>query len=63
MKCPNCSGIVREVDTLDSEYFGNKYYDTVEGICSKCGKIWRWKEVYTFDHYEDIEGIEIDGHL
>ena len=63
MKCPNCGGIVRAVDTLDSEWGCDKYYDTVEGTCPDCGKSWRWVEVFTFDHYENIEGIEINDHL
>lgn len=63
MKCPICEGIVRAVNTLDSEWNCGKYYDTVEGTCPDCGKSWRWIEVFTFDHYENIEGIEIEDHL
>ena len=63
MKCPNCGSYVRAIDTLDSEYSNGQYYDNVEGTCSDCGKSWRWIEVFTFDHYEDVEGIEIDDHF
>lgn len=63
MKCPICGGTVRAVDTLDSEWELGRYYDTVEGTCPDCGKSWRWVEVYTFDHCQDVEGIEIDDHL
>ncbi len=63
MKCLNCGNEVYAVDTLDSEWELGRYYDTVEGTCPNCGKSWRWVEVYTFDHCEDVEGIEIDDHL
>ena len=63
MKCPNCDGIVRAVDTLDSEWELGRYYDTVEGTCPDCGKSWRWVEVYTFDHCGQIEEIKENDHL
>lgn len=63
MKCPVCEGIVHAVDTLDSEWDHGKYYDKVEGTCPNCGKSWRWVEVFTFDHYEDVEEIKNDDHL
>lgn len=63
MKCPNCGGIVRAVDILDSEWELGRYYDTVEGTCPDCGKSWRWVEIYTFDHCEQIEEIKENDHL
>lgn len=63
MTCPNCKNEVYAVDTVDTEYLGNSYYDTVEGVCQTCGKIWRWIEVFTFDHVENIEEIEENDHL
>lgn len=63
MKCPICGGIVRAVDTLDSEWELGRYYDTVEGTCSDCGNSWQWIEVYTFDHEEGIRPINLDDHL
>lgn len=63
MKCPNCGGTVRAVDTLDSEWELGRYYDTVEGTCPDCGKSWRWVEVYTFDHVADIKPINVNDHL
>lgn len=64
MKCPNCScSDLYAINTLDTEYYHGAYYDMVEGTCPHCGKSWQWVEVYTFDHYEDMEGIEIDGHF
>ena len=63
MKCPNCGGIVRAVDTLDTEYFNGSYYDAVEGTCPDCGKSWQWVEIFTFDHVEDVRPINVDDHL
>ena len=63
MKCPNCGEVVRAIDTLDSDYYGDSYYDSVEGTCPNCGKSWRWLEVFTFDHCEQIEEIKENDHL
>lgn len=63
MTCPNCKNEVEIVDTVDTECFGNFYYDIVEGVCHTCGKLWRWTEVFSFDHVENIEEIEENGHL
>lgn len=63
MKCPNCGNEIYVVDVLDSDCYDNSYYDSVEGTCSNCGKSWRWVEVFTFNHYEDIEEINENDHL
>ena len=63
MKCPVCEGIVRAVDTLDSEWDHGKYYDRVEGTCPDCGKSWRWIEVYSFERIINIEPIDSNDHL
>lgn len=64
MKCPNCGcSNLRAEDTLDTEYYKGSYYDVVDGTCPDCGKSWRWVEVFTFDHYEDIIELNINDHL
>ena len=63
MKCPNCGDFVRAVDTLDSQWCYNRYYDSVEGACPTCGKMWRWTEVYTFAHVIDVQEINPNDHL
>ena len=63
MKCPNCGDFVRAVDTLESEWIDNEYYDTVEGACPTCGKIWQWEEVYSFNRDYDIREINPNDHL
>ena len=55
MNCPNCGDFVNAIDTLDTEYCGNKYYDRVVGVCPTCRTTWRWIEVYEFTRCEDIE--------
>ena len=63
MKCPNCGEFVRAVDTLDTEWCYNAYYDQVEGTCPSCGRSYRWVEVYTFERYENIHEINPNDHL
>ena len=64
MKCPNCGcPDLRVVDTFDSEWDCDKYYDTVEGTCPDCGKSWRWTEVYSFEREINIEPIDPNDHL
>lgn len=63
MFCPNCNNYVGASDTIDTEWCDNKYYDNVEGVCPKCGKMWNWTEVYIFDHDEDVHEINENNHL
>ena len=63
MICPNCKDIVRATDTIDTEWYDNKYYDLVEGTCPNCGKRWSWTEVYIFDYDTDIREINENNHL
>lgn len=62
MKCPNCGNEIYAIDTLDNDCSGDSYFDFVEGTCRNCGKSWRQIEVFTFDHYEDIEEIKENDH-
>ena len=63
MKCPICGNEIYEIENCYSDYGYNSYYDHMEGTCSNCGKSWRWIEVFTFDHIEQIEEIKENGHL
>lgn len=64
MKCPFCGcPDIFATATIDTEFFDNAYHDIVEGTCPDCEKSWQWIEVFTFDHYENIEGIKINDHL
>ena len=64
MKCPNCGCFnLHAFEVLETDYDHGAYRDTVEGTCPDCGKSWRWVEVFTFDHCEDIEEIKNDDHL
>ena len=64
MRCPYCHSFdLRATNFLDSEYAYGFYYNVVEGTCPDCGKSWRWVDVFTLDHYENIEEIETNDHL
>lgn len=64
MKCPNCDySNLRVIGNLGPVYINSSYHNIVEGTCSNCGRFWGWTEVFTFDHYENIEEIETDDHL
>lgn len=63
MKCPNCGNEIYATNTFDSDCYGDSYCDYVEGTCSNCGKSWRWLEIFTFDHYEEVEEIKENDHL
>lgn len=60
MNCPNCGTYIYTTELLDSEFESNCYYDFVEGRCPKCGKIYDWTEVYTFNRIEDVEEVRPD---
>jgi len=63
MTCPNCGGFVSAVDTLDTEYYNDSYYESVEGVCPDCGTAWQWVEVFTFNRVEDVKPINVNDHL
>lgn len=63
MKCPNCGAEVKATDTINTEWYHNKYYDYVEGTCEYCESSFTWTEVYTFSHDEDITQIDPNDHL
>ena len=63
MKCPNCGKFIEATETIDNEYFNGKYYDTVEGTCLNCGKMYSWIEVFNYSHDEDIQEINPNDHL
>lgn len=63
MNCPNCDTYIYDVDSIDTEFESNCYYDSVVGHCHKCGKTYRWVEVFKFDRVENVEEINPDEHL
>lgn len=62
MKCPNCGNEIYESEIFYTDCCDNSYYDRMEGTCSNCGKSWRWIEVFTFDHIEEVEEIKENDH-
>ena len=54
-ECTKCGTDLEFDDTIDT------YADSVivifyeVGHCSKCGKKYKWRDVYNFSHFEDLE--------
>lgn len=63
MKCPNCGNEFYATDSIDTEYYDNKYYESVFGRCPNCRKAYKWKEVYVFSYEENICEVDKDDHL
>lgn len=61
-RCPHCDVMLEFDDSLDSEYDGGKYIDTIIGHCPVCEKSFRWKEVYLYDRVEEVEEMEHENH-
>ena len=59
-KCPHC-GKELEYDEL-IDHYGD--YDTCSDIwfgwCPSCARKYRWIEVFTFSHYEQLEEEELE---
>ena len=52
MKCPNCGNSnLSAAYTLDTEYWDNAYYDTVNGVCPDCGKSKMWQRKKVKGHH------------
>ena len=60
MKCPNCGETITNSETLNTEWYHNKYYDYLAGTC-ECGKIYTWTEVYEYVRDEDI--VEVNDYI
>ena len=54
-ECTKCGTDLEFDDTIDT------YADSVSiicyevGHCSKCRKTYKWRDVYNFSHFEDLE--------
>lgn len=60
MDCPNCDTYIYGAELENSNWQESTYYDFMIGRCPKCGKIYRWVEVYPLSHFEDIEEVQPD---
>lgn len=58
MRCPNCYEWISDAYTHEEEYYDLTYYSTMIGTCSKCGKKYKWTEVFTFDDIIEVEEME-----
>ena len=58
MRCPHCSRVLDNVDTYDTVWENNTYYDYCMGECIPCNKKYEWVEVFTFNRIEDVKEIK-----
>lgn len=56
MEC-TCGGTIEPWEMLDSDIIGNEEWIEVQGECERCGKRYKWDEVYVFDRFENLEEI------
>lgn len=61
VKCPHCKVELINTDSINSEYAGDSYFDSMIGECPECKKVFRWTEQYKFfgisEFEEDEEGV------
>lgn len=57
--CPNCKTVdLYWDDAYDMEYDAEVIITKNYGTCPKCGKEFRWKEIYIWHSNEDLEEIK-----
>lgn len=52
--CPHCDCDLEIDDCFDIEYDSRTNISCWKGHCTECGKNFRWKEIYLFDHIENL---------
>lgn len=57
IECPHCDEPLENIEAIDTQFWGNTYYDFCVGECPHCGKQFRWTEVYEFTEVRDIEEV------
>lgn len=56
--CPKCGEIIEQFDIIDREDTDDEMYDLIlVGECPKCGRQYRWHEVYRFYGVDKLEEI------
>lgn len=60
--CPHCDHDLFIDDSTDIEYDSGKNISYWVGHCPECGKNFRWKEIYLFDHIEDLVEDDTNGN-
>lgn len=54
-ECLECKVELEFDDTVDTYADGDIVIFYEIGHCPKCGKKYKWKDVYNFSHFEDLE--------
>lgn len=57
MNCPHCQAWVMPDAMGDYDCDGTTVWIETEGTCPRCGKHWKWFEVYTFSNTTEIEEV------
>ena len=55
--CPNCGHELIGDDTYDYSVDISAFSEYVVGHCENCNKEYRWVNIFTFSHVEDIEEV------
>ena len=55
MKCPKCSDEIVYENSYEEEYRGDVCINYCHGYCTACNTNYKWKEIYEYSHYKDLE--------
>ena len=55
VECPYCKVELIDIESVDSELYGDSYFDHMLGDCPKCEKVYRWIEQYKFFGIDEFE--------
>lgn len=60
LKCPKCGSANVEIDDAYDYGYGNIdgkriYFDLCCGGCRDCGTLLEWREIFSFEGYDEIE--------
>ena len=58
--CFNCGEELAEWSVDDVEVEEKQMFEFFTGRCGKCGKEWRWTEIYNFVDNADVEDVTED---
>ena len=57
-KCCNCGADLINYEYVDTEWYGDTYYDTVTTDCPQCNKTYMWTDVYRLHESIDFKEIK-----
>lgn len=60
--CPCCGCNLTFVEHYDCYDEENKAFFFADGHCPKCLRDYRWTDVYTLNHFEDLEEVTDENY-